>query len=71
MLKKYYICYVIKNKTMKTKKISLEEKLELIKLLYKMMNMGDSNSLIRQYFGITKRKEWIEFMTDRIKLLDN
>ena len=56
---------------MKTKKISLEEKLELIKLLYKMMNMGDSNSLIRQYFGITKRKEWIEFMTDRIKLLDN
>ena len=56
---------------MKNKKISLEEKLELLKLLYKMMNMGDSNSLIRQYFGITKRKEWIEFMTDRIKLLDN
>jgi hypothetical protein len=47
-----------------------QEKLELRKLLYKIMTMGDWNSMIRKEFDIIKRKDWEKFMLeymDKIK----
>tara|TARA_R100001510_G_C7649066_1_gene206447 strand:- start:244 stop:396 length:153 start_codon:yes stop_codon:yes gene_type:complete len=43
-----------------------QEKFELKKLLYKIMIMGDSNSMIRQQFEITKKKDWQKFMLEFI-----
>ena len=43
-----------------------QEKFELNKLLYKIMIMGDSNSMIRQQFEITKKKDWQKFMLEFI-----
>ena len=54
----------------KNKKMSDKEKLELSKLLYKILNMGDSNSMVRKYFGITKKKDWVKFIDKYLKTLE-
>lgn len=43
-----------------------QEKFELQKLLYKIMTMGDCNSMIRLRFDKTKRKDWQKFMLEFI-----
>ena len=43
-----------------------QEKFELKKLLYKIMTMGDCNSMVRKRFDITKRKDWEKFMLEYI-----
>tara|TARA_A100001201_G_scaffold133006_1_gene119941 strand:- start:4055 stop:4210 length:156 start_codon:yes stop_codon:yes gene_type:complete len=50
--------------------MSDKEKLELKKLLYKILNMGDSNSMVRGYFDITKKKDWIKFIDKYLKTLE-
>jgi len=62
-----YICLVfaIKQHT-KNKTMTKQEKFELQKLLYKIMTMGDCNSMIRLRFDKTKRKDWQKFMLEFI-----
>ena len=55
---------------LKQKKMTNKEKLELLKLLYKIMNMGDANSMVRKYFDITKKKDWIKFISKYLKTLE-
>ena len=49
-----------------------QEKLELQKLFYHIMNLGDANSMIRRYFvelnliNTTKRKVWQKFILEYI-----
>tara|TARA_R100000152_G_C6566657_1_gene35492 strand:- start:344 stop:496 length:153 start_codon:yes stop_codon:yes gene_type:complete len=43
-----------------------QEKLELKKLLYKIMTLGDSNSMVRKQFEITKKKDWQKFILEYI-----
>ena len=47
-----------------------EDKIELLKLIYKIDNAGEYNSMIRRYFDINTKKEWKEFIRKYIKLLD-
>ena len=43
-----------------------QEKLELKKLLYKILSMGDSNSMVRRQFDIISRKDWQKFILEYI-----
>ena len=46
------------------------EKVELQKLLYKIMSMGDNNSMVRRQFDIISRKDWQKFILDFIDLIE-
>ena len=46
-----------------------QEKLELKKLLYKIMTMGDNNSMVRKQFDIISKKDWQKFILEHIELI--
>ena len=48
-----------------------EEKIKLMKLIYKLDVLGDSNSIVRSYYDINTKKEWRNFINNHIKLLNN
>jgi len=50
--------------------VKKEDKIELLKLLYKIDIAGEYNSMVRSYFDINTKKEWKEFIRKYIKLLD-
>ena len=61
------MCHCLTKKT----KMKKEDKIELLKLIYKIDNAGEFNSMIRRYFDINTKKEWKEFIRKYIKLLNN
>ncbi len=58
---------------MKTPKLKLTqlENLELLKLIYKISNLGEFNSMIRAYFNISTKKEWKNFIKNYTEILNN
>ena len=54
----------------KIKTMTNKEKLELKKLLYKILIMGDHNSMVRNYFDITNKKDWLKFIDKYLKTLE-
>tara|TARA_R100001079_G_scaffold110304_2_gene85348 strand:- start:3314 stop:3499 length:186 start_codon:yes stop_codon:yes gene_type:complete len=54
----------------KTIKMTNKDKLELKKLLYEIMVIGDNNSMVRKHFDITKKKDWIKFIDKYLKTLE-
>ena len=46
-----------------------KDKYELMKLICKIMVMGEHNSLIRHYFNITNKKDWVKFIDKHLKTL--
>tara|TARA_A100001201_G_scaffold65818_1_gene61717 strand:- start:295 stop:471 length:177 start_codon:yes stop_codon:yes gene_type:complete len=46
-----------------------KDKYELMKLICKIMVMGEHNSLIRHYFNITNKQDWVKFIDKHLKTL--
>ena len=55
----------------KTQIMTKEESTQLMKLIYKLDVLGDSNSIVRSYYDINTKKEWRNFINNHIKLLNN
>ncbi len=57
---------------MKTKELKLTqlENLELLKLIYKINNLGEFNSMVRTYFDINTKKEWKNFIKKYSEILE-
>ncbi len=53
------------------------EKMQLMKFVYAVQNMGVSNTMIRNYFDPTnelqlyKPKNWLKFISEHINLMNN
>jgi hypothetical protein len=53
------------------------KKMQLMKFVYAVQNMGVSNTMIRNYFDPTnelqlyKPKNWLRFISEHINLIDN